>query len=107
MTFRDDFRELALGFEGAWLDHAWDMEGDVYKTAAGKIFLICAGDGAAVSLTLKLSADESAAALSLPFVREAAWPRRWLTASVTNEPERDIAIDWVARSYDLAAARKR
>jgi hypothetical protein len=69
MSLRDDFREYALSFEGAWLDHSWDIEGDVFKTAKGKIFLICGGEDRSASATLKLTSDEVSAALTLPFVR--------------------------------------
>jgi predicted DNA-binding protein (MmcQ/YjbR family) len=104
MSFREDFRDYALAFDGAWLDHSWDVEGDVYKTAQGKIFLICAGAGAALSVTMKLSADEAAAALTLPFVRAATWPRGWVTAAVSSDIERDIALDWASRGYELVSS---
>lgn len=106
MSLRDDFREHALQIKGAWLDHAWDIEGDVFKTANGKIFLICGGDDGTPSTTVKLTPAEGSAALTLPFVRAAAWPPRWVTATVTSDVERDIVLEWVARSYELVSARR-
>jgi predicted DNA-binding protein (MmcQ/YjbR family) len=105
MSLRDDFRDYALGFEGAWLDHSWDFEGDVFKTAKGKIFLMCGGDDRSAWATVKLTHAEGSSALTLPFVRAAAWPLRWVTATVTNEVERDIALEWVSRSHELVSAK--
>jgi predicted DNA-binding protein (MmcQ/YjbR family) len=105
VSFRHDFHECALAPQGAWLDHSWDLEGDVFKTAEGKIFLICAGDGRSASATLKLPPSDALAALTLSFVRAAAWPRRWITATVTNEVERDIALAWVLQSYELVSSK--
>lgn len=106
MSLRGDFGEYALGFEGSWLDHSWDIEGDVFKTAKGKIFLICRGDDRWASATVKLTPAEGSTALTLPFVRVAGWPLRWVTATVTNEVERDIALEWVSRSYELVSAKR-
>lgn len=103
MSFPEDFRAHALALEGAWLDHAWDMEGDVFKTATGKIFLICAGYEGLLSATMKLTPAEVSAALTLPFVREATWPRGWITAALSTEVERDIALQWVTPSYELVS----
>lgn len=105
MSLRDDFRDYAQEFEGAWLDHSWDMEGDVFKTAKGKIFLICMGDERSASVTVKLTPDGASAALTLPFVRMAVWPLRWVTATVTDETERDIALEWLSRSFELVSGR--
>jgi len=104
MSIRDDIGDHALRLEGAWRDPAWDIEGDIFKTAKGKIFLICAGDDRAAAVTLKLAADERTAALTLPFVRAASWPRRWITAAITGETEREIALEWVALSYALVSS---
>ena len=106
MSLRDDFCEYAGRIEGAWLDHAWDLEGDVFKTAKGKIFLICRGDDRSASATMKLTPAEASAALSLPFVSAAAWPVRWVVATVAREAERDIALEWVQRSYELVTAKR-
>lgn len=107
MDIRAHLRKYALGLEGAWLDPSWDMEGDVFKTAPGKIFLICQGAGLSTSVTLKLSPDDAVAALALPFVRPATWPRRWVTANIVTEAERDIVLDWVSRSHELVSAAGR
>ncbi len=106
LTLREDIREYALGLEGAWLDHSWDVEGDVFKTAKGKIFLICKSDDSSASATMKLSPAEASAALTLPFVRVATWPVRWVMATVASEAERDIALEWVRRSYGLVSAKR-
>ena len=106
MSLRQDLRDFALCLEGAWRDPAWDIEGDVYKTAKGNIFLICTGEDASPSATVKLTPAERAAALALPFVRTASWPRGWITATITSEAEREIALEWVSRSHDLASVRR-
>jgi hypothetical protein len=67
---------------------------------------MCGGDAQSLSATMKLTAAEGAAALTLPFVRVAIWPRSWVTATVSTEAERDIALEWVSRSYELVSAKR-
>ena len=107
MSLRAEICDFASKFEGAWRDPAWDMEGDVFKTAQGRIFLICAGDERVPTVTLKLPAEDAAAALTLPFVTLAGWPLRWLTATVSLEVEREIVLEWIAQSYRLIAGDPR
>ncbi len=103
MSLRGEICDFASSLDGAWRDPAWDMEGDVLKTAKGRIFLICAGAEHTPAVTLKLPTEDASAALTLPFVRQATWPSRWLTATISGETERDIVLEWVGQSYQLVA----
>jgi len=104
VSYLQHARALALSFDGAWEDYPWEPTNPVYKTAKGKIFLFAGEreDGAA-TLTVKLTPDEGAAALLLPFVSIAPYVGRygWVTATVATDVEWDIASPWVERSYEL------
>lgn len=107
VSLLDDVCVYAATLDGAWRDPAWDIEGVVFKTASGRIFVMCSGDAYAPAITLKLPKDELSAALTLSFTRVAIWPSGWLTATVTVEAERDIVLQWVEQSYQLATTRRR
>mgnify|MGYP001279530874 FL=1 len=110
MPYLQQARDLALSLDGAWEDFPWEPGHPVYKNDRGKIFLMLSerGEGA-TSLTLKLAPEESEAALLLPFVSVAAYVGRygWVTASVTNEVEWEIARPWILRSYELVTRPRR
>ena len=87
-------------------DHPW---GDpVYKTAKGKIFLFAGEDETGTTaITVKLAPDEGMAALTLPFVSQAAYVGRygWVTARIhddasTRSPSRGwrAASNWCRQS---------
>ena len=108
MSHLDDIRAHALTFEGAWEDRPW---GDtVYKTAKGKIFLFAGEDDEGrLAITVKLAPDEGQAALTLPFVSQAAYVARfgWITGRIRDDVEYDIAFPWVARSFELVSPKPR
>ena len=108
MSHLDELRAHALSFDGAWEDHPW---GDsVYKTAKGKIFLFAGEDETGTTaITVKLAPDEGMAALTLPFVSQAAYVGRygWVTARIHDDAEYEIAFPWVARSFELVSPKRR
>lgn len=110
MPYLQQARDIALSLEGAWEDFPWEPDHPVYKNAKGKIFLMLGQrDEGATTLTLKLTPEESEAALLLPFVSVAAYVGRygWVTAAVTNEVEWEIVHPWISHSYELVTWPRR
>ncbi len=104
----DRVREFALSFPGAWEDHPWGPEESAIKTPGGKVFVFCGDNDGRTRMTVKLTPDEGGAALTLPFVSVAAYVGRygWVTATVSDNTELEIALDWIRRSHELVASRK-
>jgi predicted DNA-binding protein (MmcQ/YjbR family) len=108
-------RAHALAKDGAWEDHPWGPEGDVFKTSKGKIFAMWEAEGSPgpCRVTLRLTAEEAQDVLNLPFVQPAPYLARyhWVQVEVANEGALDLALEWMDRSYELVAggakARKR
>lgn len=106
----DSLHTFALSFDGAFEDHPFGLDTTVYKAPNGKMFVICSEDAAGALLaTVKLTPDEGAAALTLPFVSVARYVGRygWVTAHIREEVELDITLEWVRRSFDLVAPKRR
>ncbi|MGI8926525.1 MAG: MmcQ/YjbR family DNA-binding protein [Tepidiformaceae bacterium] len=113
MSRFEALRSFALAFPGAYPDHPWGEDETVYKTAKGKMFVVCSEDEAAIlHATVKLTPDESVAALTLPFVSVARYVGRygWVTAHIKDDTELEITLEWVARSHEIVSrggARRR
>lgn len=100
-------RAHALAKDGAWEDHPWGPEEDVFKTSKGKIFAMWGAEGSTpLRITLKLTADEAQDVLNLPFVQPAPYLARyhWIQAEVRSESELDLVLEWMDRSYELVAS---
>lgn len=109
--FLDRVRAFAATFEGSYEDFPWRHETPVFKNANGKIFAMTGiNEDGALLVTMKLSPEEGGAALGLPFVSRASYVGRfgWVSASVANDAEWDLVVDWISQSYALVSpARKR
>lgn len=106
----DFLRDFALAFEGAYEDHPFGEEVNVFKAANRKMFVICSESAEGwLRASLKLTPDEAMAALSLPFVSPAPYLARhgWVQAVCATETELEITLDWVRRSHELVAAGTR
>ncbi|MGE3076972.1 MAG: MmcQ/YjbR family DNA-binding protein [Dehalococcoidia bacterium] len=111
-SFADDVRNFALALEGSREEFSFGSDHPVFKAPNGKMFAIASEDAAGTNVSLKLTPEECAEALSLPFVRPAPYLARyhWVMSSITNEAERDMTFTWIRRSYELVVtkpARKR
>ena len=99
----------ALAKDGAWEDHPWGPEGNVFKTSKGKIFAMWGAEGSGpCKVTLRLTADEAQDVLNLPFVEPAPYLARyhWVQAEVTSESTLDLVLEWMDRSYELVVGGK-
>ncbi|MEX2080406.1 MAG: MmcQ/YjbR family DNA-binding protein [Dehalococcoidia bacterium] len=105
----DQLRELALSMPGAWEDHPWHPVDSVYKNAKGKIFLFLGEDDQGAHATVKLTPEENVAALTLPFVEVAPYVGRygWVLARLREQPELEVTLEWVGRSYDLVSGKRK
>ena len=103
MTYADRIRELALSLPETYEDEPWGHP--VFKVADNRMFASMSEDGAAVLLTVKLTAEEREIAHLLPYVSRARYVGRygWVTAEVTDEESLEAALEWVRESYWLKA----
>ena len=103
MTFADRIRPLALSLPETYEDEPWGHP--VFKVADNRMFASMSEDGAAVLLTVKLTAEEREIAHLLPYVSRARYVGRygWVTAEVTDEESLEAALEWVRESYWLKA----
>jgi predicted DNA-binding protein (MmcQ/YjbR family) len=103
VTFADRIRELALSLPETYEDEPWGHP--VFKVADNRMFASMSEDGAAVLLTVKLTAEEREIAQLLPYVSRARYVGRygWVTAQVTDEESLEAALEWVRESYWLKA----
>ena len=109
MDFAAAVAARALAYDGAYADHPWGHESPVYKNAKGKIFVFSGDDERGFHITVKMTPDEGAEAMLLPFVERAPYVGRfgWVTVHLASELEWDIAGPWVDRSYELVAGKGR
>src|ERR687892_136631 len=96
-------RELALSFPQTYEDEPWGHP--VFKVGQNKMFASMSVGRRAVSLTVKLTAEEREIADLLPFVRRATYVGRygWVTAEVSDEESLEAALEWLRESYWLRA----
>jgi predicted DNA-binding protein (MmcQ/YjbR family) len=94
-------REVALSLPETYEDEPWGHP--VFKVADNKMFASMSVGDEAVSLTVKLTAEEREIAYLLPFVSHARWVGRygWITAKVVDEETLDCALEWMRESYWL------
>jgi predicted DNA-binding protein (MmcQ/YjbR family) len=100
----DAVRQLALSFPGAFEDHPFGPESHVFKVGVKSMFAIL-GDGPPVTVTMKLTREERAVALEMPYVSEARYVGRygWVTARIEDEDCLAAALEWVRESFWLKA----
>lgn len=97
-------RELGLAFPEAHEDHPFGPASHVLKVGPKSMFAIL-GDGPPATVTVKLTREERAVALEMPYVSEARYVGRygWVTASIEDEYALAAALEWVRESYWLKA----
>ena len=107
MDYLERLRKLCLAYDGVYEDFPWSHETPVFKNAKGKIFAMSGVEGRTLRVTVKLTPDEGAEAMMLPFVEKAAYVGRfgWVSVTVAGESEWEIAEPWVRRSYELVAGK--
>ena len=96
-------RRLALSWPRTYEDEPWGHP--VFKVGDNRMFAGMGVGADGVHLTVKLTAEEREAALSLPFVEKARYVGRygWVTAHVTDEESLAAALEWLRESYWLRA----
>ena len=109
MDYQALLRGHALSLEGAFEDFPFGEHDAVYKAANQKIFLFLSSPGAPVQVSLKLTPEEVLEAQGLPFVGPVRYlsKKHWISAKVNSEPEFDIVLAWVNRSYELVAPKRK
>jgi predicted DNA-binding protein (MmcQ/YjbR family) len=105
VTPADAVRQLALSFPEAREDHPFGPESHVFKVGGGSTMFAVLGDGPPATVTVKLTKEERAVALEMPFVSEARYLGRygWVAARMEDEHSLDAALEWVRESYWLKA----
>ena len=103
MSYADRVRELALSFPETYEDAPWGHP--VFKVGNNKMFAGMSTSEDPLTLTVKLTPEEREIALSMPYVRVAAYVGRygWVTAALTDEESLDNALEWLRESYWLNA----
>jgi predicted DNA-binding protein (MmcQ/YjbR family) len=113
VEYFERLKALCLAWPGVFEDYPFGPETTIFKSPKNKIIAMCGEEGEAFRVTVKLTPDESAEALVLPFVRKADYVGRygWVTARIDSDMEWEIVEPWVRRSYELvtspAKARRR
>jgi predicted DNA-binding protein (MmcQ/YjbR family) len=103
----ETLRAFCLDFPGAFEDHPFGPD-PVFKAANRKIFAFCgSGKHSGLSFSVKLTPEEAAEALILPFVSVAPYVGRhgWISVRLDSELEWDIAREWVRRSFELVTSK--
>jgi predicted DNA-binding protein (MmcQ/YjbR family) len=103
VTYADRIRELALSLPETYEDEPWGHP--VFKVGDNRMFAAMSEEGDALTLTVKLTAEEREIAHLLPYVSRARYVGRygWVTAEVTDEESLDAALEWIRESYWLKA----
>lgn len=91
--------------EGAWEDHPWDHT--AYKI--GKKLFVITGDEEPLRVTLKATPEEVDGLLTLPFIERAAYVGRygWITLTISDEEQLDLALDLIDTSYTLVRGKRK
>jgi predicted DNA-binding protein (MmcQ/YjbR family) len=103
MSYGDRVRALALSFPETYEDSPWGHP--VFKVGNNKMFAAMSNDDDPLTLTVKLTPEEREIALTLPYVRVAAYVGRygWVTAEVRDNESLENALEWLRESYWLKA----
>jgi predicted DNA-binding protein (MmcQ/YjbR family) len=106
MGYGDRVRALALSFPETYEDAPWGHP--VFKVGDNKMFAAMSNADDPLTLTVKLTPEEREIALTLPYVRVAAYVGRygWVTAEVADEESLENALEWLRESYWLKAPAK-
>ena len=103
MNFAERVRALALSFPETYEDSPWGHP--VFKVGNNKMFGAMSTGDDPLTVTVKLTPEERDIALTLPYVRVAAYVGRygWVTAEVRDDEALDNALEWLRESYWLNA----
>jgi predicted DNA-binding protein (MmcQ/YjbR family) len=103
MSYGDRVRALALSFPETYEDSPWGHP--VFKVGNNKMFAAMSNADDPLTLTVKLTPEEREIALTLPYVRVAAYVGRygWVTAEVRDNESLENALEWLRESYWLKA----
>jgi predicted DNA-binding protein (MmcQ/YjbR family) len=103
VTYGDRVRSFALSLPETYEDAPWGHP--VFKVGNNKMFGAMSSGEDPLTVTMKLTPEEREIALSLPYVRVAAYVGRygWVTAEVTDEESCENAVEWLRESYWLKA----
>ena len=77
MDYLERLRTLCNAYPGVYEDFPWGHESPVFKTPKGKIFAMSGVEDGTLRVTVKLTPDEGAEAMMLPFVTKAAYVGRF------------------------------
>jgi predicted DNA-binding protein (MmcQ/YjbR family) len=103
VNFAERVRALALSFPETYEDSPWGHP--VFKVGNNKMFGAMSTGDDPLTVTVKLTPEERDIALTLPYVRVAAYVGRygWVTAEVRDDEALDNALEWLRESYWLNA----
>lgn len=106
-SFAARLRAFALAFPEAREEFSFGPDHAVYKAANGKVFAIASEGEDGVSVSLKLTPEESEEALLLPFVAPAPYMARnhWVRSTISDDAEYEMTLAWVRRSHELVTAK--
>ena len=103
MSYSERIRAFALSLPETYEDSPWGHP--VFKVGNNKMFGAMSHGDDPLTATMKLTPEEREIALSLPYVRVAAYVGRygWVTAEVTDDESCENAVEWLRESYWLNA----
>jgi predicted DNA-binding protein (MmcQ/YjbR family) len=103
VSYGDRVRALALSFPETYEDSPWGHP--VFKVGNNKMFAAISNSEDPLTVTAKLTPEEREIALTLPYVRVAAYVGRygWVTAEVRDDEALENALEWLRESYWLNA----
>jgi predicted DNA-binding protein (MmcQ/YjbR family) len=103
VSYGDRVRAFALSLPETREDSPWGHP--VFKVGNNKMFGAMSTGEDPLTVTMKLTPEEREIALSLPYVRVAAYVGRygWVTAEVTDDETCENALEWLRESYWLNA----
>lgn len=106
-SFAEPLRTFALSFPEAREEFSFGPDHAVFKAANGKMFAIASEGDDGVSVSLKLTPEESEEALTLPFVKPAPYMARnhWILSTISSEPEYEMTLAWMTRSHELVTSK--
>ena len=92
-----------MSFPKTYEDSPWGHP--VFKVGNNKMFAAISTGDDPLTVTVKLTPEEREMALTLPYVRVAAYVGRygWVTAEVRDDEALENALEWLRESYWLNA----